>query len=68
MKPVPTAQDLKCALRLVSVSQFLHTLQTRSYELDDREYLVDLFSQAKKQCPENLSEEIDDSEALSLRG
>lgn len=65
-KPVPTAYDLKCALRLVSVSQFLHTPRTTSYELDDREYLVDLLSQAKKQCSENLPEEIDDSEILFI--
>lgn len=68
MKPVPTAYDLKCALRLVSVSQFLHTPRATSYELDDREYLVDLLAQAKKQCSETFSEEIDDSEVLFLEG
>ncbi|KAL1471091.1 hypothetical protein MTO96_040104 [Rhipicephalus appendiculatus] len=66
MKPGPTAYDLKCALRLVSVSQFLHTPRTTSYELGDRAYLVELLSQAKKQHSENLYEEIDDSEVLFI--
>ncbi|KAH6944586.1 hypothetical protein HPB50_004109 [Hyalomma asiaticum] len=66
MKPVPSAYDLKCALRLVSVSQFLHTPRTASYELDDREYLVDLLSQGKNNCIENELEEIDDSEILLI--
>ncbi|KAL1467151.1 hypothetical protein MTO96_026279 [Rhipicephalus appendiculatus] len=66
MKPVPNAYDMKCALRLVSVSQFLHTPRTGSYELDDREYLVDLLSQGKKACVENGVEEIDDSEIMFI--
>lgn len=47
MKSVPSAYDMKCALRLVSVSQFSHTPRTGSYELDDREYFVGLLSQGK---------------------
>ncbi|XP_075724946.1 uncharacterized protein LOC142767345 [Rhipicephalus microplus] len=68
MKPVPNAYDLKCALRLVSVSQFLHTPRTTSYELDDREYLVDLLSQGKEACVEKEAQEIDDSEILFIEG
>ncbi|KAH6931496.1 hypothetical protein HPB50_024688 [Hyalomma asiaticum] len=37
-----------------------------SYELDDREYLVDLLSQAKKHCSEKEFEEIDDSKILFI--
>lgn len=68
MKPVPSAYDLKCALRLVSVSQFLHTPRTTSYELDDRDYLVDLLSQGKKTCVEKEAQEIDNSEILFIEG
>ncbi|XP_075534603.1 uncharacterized protein LOC142568607 [Dermacentor variabilis] len=65
-KPVPSAYDMKCALRLVSVSQFLFTPRTTSYDLDDREYLVDLLSQAKKERTEVEADEINDSEILFI--
>lgn len=65
-KPVPSAYDMKCALRLVSVSQFLFTPRTTSYDLDDREYLVDLLSQAKKERTEVEADEINDSESLFI--
>ncbi|XP_054917754.2 uncharacterized protein [Dermacentor andersoni] len=66
MKPVPTAYDLKCALRLVSVSHFLHTPRSTSYELDDREYLVDLLAHSKKECAESEVDEINDTEILFI--
>ncbi|KAM7315417.1 disintegrin and metalloproteinase domain-containing protein 10 [Ixodes scapularis] len=39
-KPVPNAYDMKYALKLVCVSQFLHTPSSTSYEQDDSVYLM----------------------------
>lgn len=43
-KPVPNAYDFKCALKIVCVSQFLHTPSTTSYEVYDSQYLNDVLS------------------------
>lgn len=65
-KPVPNAYDMKCALKLVCVSQFLHTPANSSYENDDSEYLVDMISQGKRECRGDDEEEIDDGEILFI--
>lgn len=65
-KPVPNAYDMKCALKLVCVSQFLHTPANSSYENDDSEYLVDMISQGKRECRGDAEEEIDDGEILFI--
>lgn len=64
-KPVPSAYGMKCALRLVSVSQFLFT-RRMSYDLDDREYLLDLLSQARKERTEVEAVEINNSEIMFI--
>ncbi|XP_077521077.1 uncharacterized protein LOC144132496 [Amblyomma americanum] len=65
-KPVPDAYDMKCALKLVCISQFLHTPSTTSYSVDDSEYLVDLLSNGKRELAEAEVKEIDDSEVLFI--
>lgn len=52
-KPVPNAYDMKCALKLVCVSQFLHTPSSSSYELDDSVYLADLLAHGTKHTVED---------------
>ncbi|KAL1419683.1 hypothetical protein MTO96_025030 [Rhipicephalus appendiculatus] len=65
-KPVPDAYDMKCALKLVSVSQFFHTPATTSYDIDDSEYIVDLLSQGNREHAEKEVDEIDDAEILFI--
>ncbi|KAG0416773.1 hypothetical protein HPB47_006137 [Ixodes persulcatus] len=62
-KPVPSALEFKCALRMISVSQFVHTPETSGYTVDDGEYLADLFStrgRAPLQEPGAVEEDIMD--------
>ncbi|CAN8015308.1 hypothetical protein HPB47_023512 [Ixodes persulcatus] len=47
-KPVPSAYDMKCALKLVCVSEFLHTPSSSSYELDDSVFLAGLLAHGTK--------------------
>lgn len=42
--PVPSSNDLKSALKIVSVSQFLKMPETLSYKVDDSNNLVDFMS------------------------
>lgn len=39
---MPSAYEFKCALRIISVSQFIHMPKTSGYTVDDGEYLADL--------------------------
>ncbi|KAH6938886.1 hypothetical protein HPB50_014524 [Hyalomma asiaticum] len=43
-KPVPSSYDLKNALKIVSVSQFLKVPKTSGYDIDESAYLVDFLS------------------------
>lgn len=52
-KPVPNAYDMKYALKLVCVSQFLHTPSSTSYEQDDSVYLADLLAHGTKHAAED---------------
>nr|XP_050038196.1 uncharacterized protein LOC126535352 isoform X1 [Dermacentor andersoni]XP_050042913.1 uncharacterized protein LOC126540168 isoform X1 [Dermacentor andersoni] len=61
-KPVPSAYDVKCALKLVCVSQFFHTPSTTSYDVDDAQYLIDLLSAGMQEQTAAEIEAIDDSE------
>lgn len=61
-KPVPSAYDMKCALKLVCVSQFFHTPSTTSYDIDDAQYLIDLLSAGRQEEAAAETEVIDDSE------
>ncbi|KAH7979683.1 hypothetical protein HPB49_010560 [Dermacentor silvarum] len=65
-KPVPNAYDMKCALKLKCVSQFLHTPATSSYGTDDSEYLADMILQGKRECGGDVEEEIDDAEIMFI--
>ncbi|XP_075752306.1 uncharacterized protein LOC142818019 [Rhipicephalus microplus] len=65
-KPVPNAYDLKCALKLVCVSQFLHAPGTSSYEVDDAKYLADMLAKGKQEHGEVEADVIDDSEILFI--
>ncbi|KAM7303315.1 hypothetical protein ISCGN_013277 [Ixodes scapularis] len=62
-KPAPTALEFKCALRMISVSQFVHTPKMSGYTVDDGENLADLFStsgRASLQEPAAVEEDIVD--------
>lgn len=48
-KLVPSVYDVKCALKMICVSQFLHTPATSSYNVDDSEFLADLHDPNLKQ-------------------
>ncbi|KAH7967434.1 hypothetical protein HPB49_024797 [Dermacentor silvarum] len=61
-KPVPSAYDMKCALKLVCVSQFFHIPSTTSYDVDDAQYLIDLLSAGMQEEAAAETEAIDDSE------
>uniref|UniRef100_A0A147BN90 Putative tick transposon n=1 Tax=Ixodes ricinus TaxID=34613 RepID=A0A147BN90_IXORI len=50
-KPVPNAYDMKCALKLICVGQFLHTPKSTSYDIDDSLHLVDLLDPDFKTKP-----------------
>lgn len=43
-KPAPNEDDMKCALKLVCITQFLYTPMTTSYNANKGLYLVDLLS------------------------
>lgn len=47
-KPLLSAYNTKCALKLVCGSQFLHTQSSSSYELDGSVYLADLLAHGTK--------------------
>lgn len=55
---------MKCTLKLVCISQFLHMPTTTSYTVDDSEYLVDLLSNGRRVLAEAETQEIDDSEIV----
>lgn len=61
-KPVPSAYNMKCALKLVSVSQFLFTPSTTSYDVDDAQYPIDMLSTGMQEQVAAETEAIDDSE------
>lgn len=67
-KPVPSAYDMKCALKLVSVSQFLFTPSTTSYDVDDAQYLIDMLSTGMQEQAAAETEAIDDSEIPFVEG
>lgn len=50
---MPNAYDMKYALKLVCVSQFLHTPSSTSYEQDDSVYLADLLAHGTKHSVED---------------
>ena len=51
--PVPTPLELKNALKMISVGQFLATPKSGSYEADDNDYLADFLTVS--QSKENVS-------------
>lgn len=64
-KPVPSAYDVKCALKAICVSQFLHTPKSSSYNIDDSSYLVDIFDPSlKKLASSGLEDPSQQSEEL----
>lgn len=60
-KPTPSAYDVKCALKLVCVGQFLHTPKSTSYDIDDNMHLADLLGPTLQK---QLEEFVDDEEHL----
>ncbi|KAH7960653.1 hypothetical protein HPB49_022063 [Dermacentor silvarum] len=48
-KPVPSAYDVKCALKLICVGQFVNTPTSSSYGVDDSTHLADLLDPSFKQ-------------------
>ncbi|KAG0411531.1 hypothetical protein HPB47_011344 [Ixodes persulcatus] len=50
-KPVPNAYNMKCALKLICVGQFLHTPKSTSYDIDNSLHLVDLLDPDFKTKP-----------------
>ncbi|XP_049512244.1 uncharacterized protein LOC125940285 [Dermacentor silvarum] len=48
-KPVPSAYDVKCALKLICVGQFVNTPTSSSYGVDDSTHLADLLEPSFKQ-------------------
>uniref|UniRef100_A0A1E1X2M4 Putative tick transposon n=1 Tax=Amblyomma aureolatum TaxID=187763 RepID=A0A1E1X2M4_9ACAR len=60
-KPTPSAYDVKCALKLVCVGQFLHTPKSTSYDTDDSLHLADLLGPTLRK---QLVEFEDDEEQL----
>lgn len=65
-RPVPNAYDMKCALKLVCVSQFSHAPTTTSYDVDDSQYLVDILSRGMRECAEAEVAEIDDAKIIFI--
>ncbi|KAH7937392.1 hypothetical protein HPB49_011516 [Dermacentor silvarum] len=62
-KPTPSAYDVKCALKLVCVGQFLHTPKSTSYDIDDSLHLTDLLGTTLQK---QLVEFGDDEEHLEV--
>lgn len=70
-KPVPSAYDVKCALKLICVSQFLRTPTSSSYNVDDSMHLADLLDPSiEKQVLEESREnqEAEELENVLLYG
>ncbi|XP_040358556.1 uncharacterized protein LOC120843569 [Ixodes scapularis] len=63
-KPVPSAYDIKCALKLICVSQFLFTPTSSSYNVDDSMHLADLLDPALKKQVQDVNQESEELENL----
>ena len=63
-KPVPSAYDIKCALKLICVGQFLYTPTSSSYNVDDSMHLADLLDPALKKQVQDVNQEYDELENL----
>ncbi|XP_049267586.1 uncharacterized protein LOC125756720 [Rhipicephalus sanguineus] len=63
-KPVPSTYDVKCALKLICVSQFLHTPTSSSYNLDNSLHLADLLDPSIKKPVLEESQENKEAEEL----
>lgn len=63
-KPVPSAYDVKCALKAICVSQFLHTPKSSSYNIDDSSYLADPLYPSLKKLAEDPSQQSEELENL----
>lgn len=63
-KPIPSAYDVKCALKLICVSQFLHTPTSSSYNVDDSMHLADLLDPSTKKQVLEESQENEEAEEL----
>ncbi|KAG0433034.1 hypothetical protein HPB47_020286 [Ixodes persulcatus] len=66
-KPVPSAYDVKCALKLICVGQFLHTPTSSSYSVDDSTRLADLLDPSLKKR-EEVDQESEELETLFVYG
>lgn len=66
-KPVPNAYDMKRALKLVCVSQFLYTPTTISYDVDDGQFLVDCSQRVCKSVPKLKQKPLTMMKSLSSR-
>lgn len=67
-KPVPSAYDVKCALKAICVSQFVHTPKTSSYNIDDSSYLADLLDPSLKKLEEDPIQQAEELENLFVIG
>ncbi|XP_029850962.2 uncharacterized protein LOC115332689 [Ixodes scapularis] len=67
-KSVPSAYDVKCALKLICIGQFLHKHTSSRYSVDDRTYLADLLDPSIKKREEEVEEESEELETLFVCG
>lgn len=65
-KSVLNAYNMKCALKLLCLRQFLHTQTNTSYDVVDSHYLVDILSRGMRECAEAKVDEINDAEVLFI--
>ncbi|XP_049272062.1 uncharacterized protein LOC125758668 [Rhipicephalus sanguineus] len=63
-KPIPSAYDLKCALKMICVSQYLHSPTSSSYNEDDSLHLADLLDPSIKAQVAQESGENEEAEEL----
>ncbi|XP_049271728.1 uncharacterized protein LOC119395051 [Rhipicephalus sanguineus] len=63
-KPIPSAYDVKCALKMICVSQYLHTPTSSSYNEDDSLHLADLLDPSIKAQVAQESGENEEAEEL----
>lgn len=65
-KPIPNAYDVKCALKLICVGQFLHTPKSTSYDVDDSLHLVDLLDPTLRNKPMDFGDDEEHLEDLFI--
>ncbi|KAL1417665.1 hypothetical protein MTO96_026662 [Rhipicephalus appendiculatus] len=65
-KPVPSAYDVKSALKLICVGQFLHTPKSSSYDSDDGLHLAELLGPSLGKSLKEFRDDEDHLENLLL--